>query len=222
MDQFIWPVTVLIIFLGMLWVVLRSLAIAHDLAKLVLSGGGKLPESPSIPVPAEVSAPAKSLLEKLVSSPAKPVPAPTPAPDSGAVVDQGLVDFIKKQEGFSAKAYWDYKQYTNGYGTKAQSSTEVIDKPEAERRLMVEIQAAEKLIEPVAANAPKGVKQALTDLTYNAGPGWEHQTLGELVKAGDYTGAKVHLLQYNHAGGKVLSGLTARREAEASWFDHPL
>ena len=77
-------------------------------------------------------------------------------------------------------------------------------------------------VEKVAANAPKGVKQALTDLTYNAGSGWEAQTLGQLIKAGDYENAKSHVLQYNHAGGQVLAGLTARREAEVKWFDNPL
>ncbi len=215
-EQYIWPVTVLVIFLGMLLVVMRALAIAHDLSKIVLLGGGKLPAG----VPPVVATPTKTLLEKLVPAAVKPMPAPTP--DASPVVDQGLVNFIKKFEGFSAKAFWDYKQYTNGYGTKALSSTEVIDEAEAERRLMAEINAAERLIEPVAANAPKGVKQALTSLTYNAGSGWEHQTLGELVKSGDYAGAKTHLLQYNHAGGKVLDGLTKRREAEAAMFDHPL
>ncbi len=217
-EQYIWPVTVLVIFLGMLLVVMRALAIAHDLSKIVLLGGGKMPEG----VPTTTKGMLEKLLPAVVAKP-QPTPAPAPIPDAASpVVDQGLVNFIKKFEGFSAKAFWDYKQYTNGYGTKALSSTEVIDESEAERRLMAEINAAERLIEPVAANAPKGVKQALTSLTYNAGSGWEHQTLGELVKSGDYAGAKTHLLQYNHAGGKVLDGLTKRREAEAAMFDHPL
>jgi len=137
-------------------------------------------------------------------------------------VDQGLVNFVKKQEGFSAKAYWDYKQYSIGYGTKANSATEVIDEAEAERRLTVEINLAEQAVEKIAANAPKGVKQGLTDLTYNAGTGWEAQDLGTLIKAGKYEEAKAHVLQYNHAGGQVLAGLTTRREAEVSWFDNPL
>ena len=62
-------------------------------------------------------------------------PAPTVAPPISTqpvdVVDAGLVAFIKKQEGFSAKAYWDYKQYSIGYGTKANSSSEVITEAEA-------------------------------------------------------------------------------------------
>ena len=45
------------------------------------------------------------------------------------------VDLIKKFEGFSAKAYWDYDHYSIGYGTRANSPDEVITKEEAEIRL---------------------------------------------------------------------------------------
>src|SRR5260221_68412 len=120
------------------------------------------------------------------SQPALPKPAPPAAPAAPVptpVVDQGLVNFIKKTEAFSSKAYWDYKQYSIGWGTKANSATEVIDEAEATRRLTVEINLAEQEVEKVAANAPKGVKQALTDLTYNAGFGWSEHSLGAAVKA---------------------------------------
>jgi GH24 family phage-related lysozyme (muramidase) len=168
-----------------------------------------------------------------------PIPAPPPVAHPAAapvttpqppistqpvdVVDQGLVNFIKKTEGLSLKAYWDYKQYSIGYGTKATSATEVITEAEAVARLTVEIDKAEKLAEKVIpAGAPIGVKQALTDLTYNAGSGWEEAGLGTAVKASDWAKAKESILQYNHAGGVVNAGLTARREAEVSWFDSPL
>jgi GH24 family phage-related lysozyme (muramidase) len=164
-----------------------------------------------------------------------PVPAPFPAPAPGPVeppviptsapskvVDPALVAFVKKFEGFSAKAYWDYKQWSIGYGTKATSSTEVITEAEALKRLTEEVSKAEVAVEKVAANAPVGVKQALTDLTYNAGEGWEKQTLGTLIKEGKYEEAKSHVLAYNHAGGQVNAGLTARREAEVKMFDQPI
>lgn len=149
-------------------------------------------------------------------------PKPTPAAAPAVVIDQGLIDFVKKEEGFKAKAYGDYKQYSIGYGTKASSPDEVITEPEAYQRLIAELQIAQAQVEKFAPNAPLGVKQALTDLTFNAGPIWEQQGLGERIKAGDWQGAKSHLLQYNHAGGQVDAGLTTRREAEVSWFDHPL
>jgi len=211
--QYVWPITVLVIFLGMLAVVWRALTIAHDLAKIVLQAGLS-PQGLQLPKPA----PAPS------SAPAsKPVSVPGPTPEvSDEVVDQGLVNFIKKQEGFQPKAYWDYKQYSIGYGTKATSATEVIDQAEGERRLRLEIAKADSLVKNFAGGLPKGIHQALLDLTYNAGSGWEHASLGAAVKAQKWDTVKADILQYNHAGGQVNAGLTARREAEVTWFDHPL
>ncbi len=207
--QYVWPITVLVIFLGMLAVVWRALTIAHDLAKIVLQAG--LTPPPMIQVPKPV-----------VPKPPAPVPsAPTPEV-SDEVVDQGLVNFIKKAEGFQPKAYWDFKQYSIGYGTKATSATEVIDQAEGERRLRLEIANADALVKNFAPGLPKGIHQALLDLTYNAGPGWEHASLGAAVKAEKWDTVKADILQYNHAGGQVNAGLTARREAEVTWFDHPL
>lgn len=205
--------TVLIVFLGMLVLSWRALSIAHDLAKLALQGGLPVPQVPKalpvLPTPAATPTP----------KPVAPVP-PTPA--ETAVVDQGLVNFIKSAEGFQAKAYWDYKQYTNGYGTKANSPTEVITEAEAEARVRAEIAVADKLVTDFAPDLPKGVHQALLDLTYNAGSGWEHASLGAAVKAQKWETVKADILQYNHAGGVVNAGLTARREAEVKWFANPL
>jgi lysozyme len=174
--------------------------------------------------------------EAIDSTPPPPAPKPgkalpPPAPPSPApistqpvdIVDQGLVNFIKKAEGFTPKAVWDYKQYSIGYGTKANSADEVITEAEAEARLTVEIDKAYQLVKPIIpSGTPIGIVQALVDLTYNAGPGWEHASLGAAVKAAKWDTVKADILQYNHAGGQVNAGLTARREAEVSWFDKPL
>lgn len=213
--QYIWPVTVLVIFLGMLLVVLRALSITHDLAKTVLAQSPRaLPEpapTPAAPVHPPV---------------AKPSPAVPPAgPITEAmVVDEGLVNFIKKQEGFRAKPYWDYKQWTVGYGTRASGPNDTVTEAEAEQRLRTEIDAAYKLVVNKFPNIafPKGQLQALTDLTFNAGSGWEEDSLGKQVAAQKIDSIKADILLYNHAGGQVLADLTARREAEVSWFDDPL
>jgi GH24 family phage-related lysozyme (muramidase) len=206
----------MIIFLGMLTVVIYALRIAHDLAKIVLQNG--MPQAQPQPQ-----------LRTVTVAPPKPQPQPQPAPavvvstQPVDVVDQGLINFIKKEEGFRAKAYWDYKQYSIGYGTKATGATEVITEAEAEARLSVEVAKAYALVKPIIpVGTPVGVVQALVDLTYNAGPGWETQSLGAAVKAGKWDTVKADILQYNHAGGVVNAGLTARREAEVSWFDNPL
>lgn len=211
MNEFIqylpWA-TVLVIFFGMMLLVWRALTIAHDLAKLALA---------RVQVPDGLSPPVSVPAPKPPAAPAKP--APTPASDA---ITPGLVAFIKKQEGFSAKAYWDYKQYTNGYGTRAASATETIDEATATARLMAEIAAADHQITAKYPNLPLGQHQALLDLTYNAGFGWSEGSLGAAVAAQKIDTIKADILLYNHAGGQVLPGLTARREAEVSWFDQPL
>ena len=202
----------LVIFLGMLAISWKALGIAHDLAKTVLQIGSVVPQPAPAPHPEVAPAP-----------PEVHTTAPPISTQPVDVVDQGLVAFVKKIEGFRSKAYWDYKQYSIGYGTKANSSTEVITETEAAARLTVEINAAWQLVRKILpAGAPVGVEQALTDLTYNAGSGWESQGLGSAVKASDWPKAKSLILEYNHAGGQVNAGLTARRETEVSWFDSPL
>lgn len=126
---------------------------------------------------------------------------------------------IKTFEGFSPRAVWDYKQYTNGYGTRARHPGEVIDRDEAERRLQAEIGSAGERVNQFAPNAPDGVKAALTSLTYNSGDKWQRSGLGAAVLAGNYDEAKDRFRQYNKAGGQTLPGLVDRRNSEASWFD---
>src|SRR5258708_35030862 len=129
--QYVWPLTVLIIFGGMLALCWRALSIAHDLAKIVLQAGLQA-QVPSI-VPAHK-----------LPVPSKPATAPTQeVPDEA--IDQGLVNYIKKAEGFRPNAYWDYKQWSIGFGTKTNSPTEVIDQAEGERRLRIEVVNADNL-----------------------------------------------------------------------------
>ena len=208
----------LVIFLGMLAISWKALGIAHDLAKTVLQSGGVVPR----PTPATAPAPLPAHPEA-VPAPAVHTTAPPISTQPVDIVDQGLVNFIKKEEGFTAKAKWDYKQYSIGYGTKANSATEVITEPEAAARLTVEIDKAYQLVRPILpAGTPLGIEQALVDLTFNAGSGWETQSLGAAVKASNWATVKADILLYNHAGGQVLADLTKRRESEVSWFDNPL
>src|SRR6266702_2368083 len=61
MSEYVWPATVLIIFLGMLVIVWRALSIAHDLSKIVLQAGLKA----TVPT---------------VAPTIQPIPKPTPVP----------------------------------------------------------------------------------------------------------------------------------------------
>jgi lysozyme len=206
---------VLLLAFGILALAFKSMGAMSSLAQLLAQFGPSAHTPPQPPAP-------KS---QPVAPQATPVITP-PTPISTQpveIVDQGLVNFIKKEEGFQAKAYWDYKQYSIGYGTKANSATEIITEAEAEARLVVEVNKAWALVKPILPEGtPVGIQQALVDLTYNAGSGWETQSLGAAVKAAKWDTVKADILQYNHAGGQVNAGLTARREAEVSWFDSPL
>lgn len=131
------------------------------------------------------------------------------------------LDAIRKFEGFTQRAEWDYAQHTNGYGTRALFPGEVIDRAEADRRFEAEIGEARAIVERNVPQADEGTKAALTSLTFNAGDKWTRSGLGEALRQGDSEAARELFLQYSKAGGQTLPGLVARRIAEAEWIGNP-
>jgi lysozyme len=128
------------------------------------------------------------------------------------------LDSIKASEGFTARAQFDYAQYSNGYGTKALHPGERIDRAEAERRFAAEIAEARAFVDKAAGGWDEGTKAALTSLTFNAGTRWASSGLGEAVRNGDIDGVRSRFLQYTKAGGKDLAGLVTRRLDEVTWI----
>jgi lysozyme len=60
---------------------------------------------------------------------------------------------------------------------------------------------------------------SLVSLTFNIGGGnFRASTLLRLVNESDFDGAAGQFEKWNHAGGRVLEGLTRRREAESALF----
>ena len=60
---------------------------------------------------------------------------------------------------------------------------------------------------------------ALVSWVYNLGPAnLQASTLLKVLNAGDYAGVPAQIMRWNKAGGKVLEGLTRRRQAEADLF----
>ena len=131
------------------------------------------------------------------------------------------LDAIRKFEGFTPQATWDYAQLSNGYGTRARYAGEVIDRAEAERRFRAEISEARSVVEKAVPHVDEGTKAALTSLTYNAGTAWIDSGLGEAVRRGDLDDAREIFQKYNKAGGEVLPGLVSRRSQEALWIGNP-
>lgn len=58
---------------------------------------------------------------------------------------------------------------------------------------------------------------AIIDFAFNLGSGaYRGSTLRKRIDAGDREGARKQIVRWNKAGGKVLRGLTLRRQAEAA------
>ena len=64
---------------------------------------------------------------------------------------------------------------------------------------------------------------ALVSFAFNCGvTNLKKSTLLRLFTAGDFTGAATEFVKWNKAAGKVLAGLTRRREAESALFSRPM
>jgi lysozyme len=134
-----------------------------------------------------------------------------------------VVTAVKQFEGCSRRAFWDYRQYSIGYGTRALSPDEMIDcETEAEQRLIVELGRAQMQVDALGVPLTAAQRAALTSLTFNAGASWKQSGLGEAVRAGNWIRARDIFLRYVRANGEVLEGLVRRRRAEVAWFEGEL
>jgi GH24 family phage-related lysozyme (muramidase) len=145
----------------------------------------------------------------------------SPSPVGQGSVSEDLVNYVKQKEGFTPIAKKDYAQYSIGYGTKANSPNEgPITEEEADKRLREVLAKAQKNVIDHAAkygyNWDQKKIDALTSFTYNLGPGALNQLTANGTRKDDEIGKKI--LEYNKAGGQVLSGLVARRTEESSTF----
>ena len=138
-----------------------------------------------------------------------------------------IVTYLKMQENAplatgkqkKSAAFWDHKQYTNGYGTKANSATEVIDEQEADRRLRAVIQDNyDKIVEFVKDKYKWGPNQldAMTSFVHNGGIGWLYQ----VTQNGRRNNKEIadNMLKYINAGGKPKVSLIKRRQDEVERF----
>jgi lysozyme len=119
--------------------------------------------------------------------------------------------------GFHQTAYWDYGQWSIGYGTKSKKG-EVIDQAEAARRLTAELGSHRKRVESAVAKVnlkfTPAQMDALTSFDFNTGK-------IETLLAGGTRGKREiadTMLLYRNAGGERLRGLEKRRKAERDLF----
>ena len=113
--------------------------------------------------------------------------APAAHAASAMVTSDALVEVLKKEEGFSAKPYWDYEQFTVGYGTRCpddmyeEYSKNGISEEDAELLLRNYLAATEntinkRFIDAYGLTLTQGQFDALITFTYNCGSAWITRT----------------------------------------------
>jgi lysozyme len=129
---------------------------------------------------------------------------------------------IKSFESLRLEAYQDsVSVWTIGWGhIKGVKKGDICSQQQAEIWLTEDLTEAEASVERVVKVKLNGNEfGALVSFVFNLGVGsLKKSTLLKLLNAGDFNGAALEFKKWNKAGGKVLTGLTRRRTAEAQLF----
>lgn len=134
-----------------------------------------------------------------------------------------LIPLIKEFEGCKLAAYRDpVGIWTCGWGCTGSGITKGVKWTQEKADKELEIRARAALDDalkasPVLTNELVNRQAAIADFIYNVGLGaYRKSTLKKYVDQMQWQHAKMELLKWNHAGGKVLLGLTKRRQKEAN------
>ena len=132
-------------------------------------------------------------------------------------------DLIRNYEGLQLAAYiCPGGKLTIGYGHTGPDVTDGrrIDAEEANELLGRDVERFERAVnELVTVPMTQGMFDALISFSFNLGAGsLKSSTLLKKLNADDREGAADEFLKWNKAKGKVLAGLTARRESERELF----
>lgn len=132
------------------------------------------------------------------------------------------VSLIKFFEGFRAQAYYDAVGVpTIGYGTTAGVRMgQKITEAQGEMYLQADLRKFESHIHRlVKVPLTQDQFDALASFVYNLGPtNFANSTLLKLLNQKRYDLVPDQFMRWNKAGGRVLAGLTKRRQAEADLF----
>jgi lysozyme len=138
-------------------------------------------------------------------------------------ISENGIALVKNSELCRLDSYQDpVGVWTVGYGHTGPEVKEGlhITQDAAEALLLSDLETVEKCIaNSVSVNLTQGQHDALCSFVFNLGcSALRNSTLLRLLNAGDDIGAAEQFKRWDHAGGKVLAGLTKRREAEAEMF----
>jgi lysozyme len=144
-----------------------------------------------------------------------------------SVSTEGL-DLIRRFEGFRSEPYRDtVGVWTIGYGETAGigPNTKPWSQSYAEQRLRARVnrdylKPVLTLAKAVGLELRQNEADALANLAYNVGPGVfeKGRTMGDAIRSRNRDRIADAFLLYDHAGGRVLEGLTRRRRRERELF----
>lgn len=149
---------------------------------------------------------------------------------SAMTVSEDLIRVLKTMEGFKAKPYWDYGQWTVGYGTECpgdkleEYKANGIPEAEALALLDKELDRFETAVNSYADKYGLVLKQhefdALVSFSYNCGEAWMRETAGYFNTAvrerGTVSEFVYGICLYSTAGGEYV--LLDRRMCEANMY----
>ena len=137
-------------------------------------------------------------------------------------ISKNGLDLIKHFEGCELEAYkCPAGVWTIGYGhIKTAVEGMTITQHQADEMLIEEMNEYEGYINnSVRVDLTQNQFDAMVSWVYNLGNGnLNASTLLKVLNSGDYAGVPEQILRWNKAGGRVLEGLTRRRQAEADLF----
>lgn len=137
-------------------------------------------------------------------------------------IDQAGLDFIEGFEGFSATIYKDaVGKPTIGYGHLIKPNEDFsmgISLSQGETLLYDDLEGVEaRILQLAPGTITQNQFNALASFGFNLGVG----ALSQMLAHG-WDQVPAQILRWDHAGGKVLEGLTRRRHAEAALFIQPV
>ncbi len=152
---------------------------------------------------------------------------------SGMKTSDDCIELLKQEEGFSKKPYWDYAQYTIGYGTACPAdmleyyTENGITKKEASTLLRNHLRAIEKqinkkIIDKYELELTQNQFDAIVLFSYNCGTGWTGESTGTyfnaIVKGATGNDLIRAFALWCSAGGQIKTFLLRRRLCEANIY----
>ena len=141
------------------------------------------------------------------------------------IPSQNCYDLIKEFEGCKLEAYPDPATHgepiTIGVGhTGGVKLGDVITQEQADEYLVNDVAYSAKAVnQMVAVSITQNEFDALCSFAFNLGIGnLRNSTLLRKLNSGDKNNAANQFLVWNMAGGRLMAGLTRRREAERTLF----